>query len=83
MSRVSGSSLRRRQNVSPLSPGIATSSTIASGRSISISRRGRARVGGLADLDVRKLERRPEQLPYSFVVVDQQELQGGLSPLRR
>ena len=71
MSRVCGSRFSARQYSSPSMPGMSTSSTITSGLQRGDAARGHRGAVGLVELEIEDLERRPEQLPQAWIVVDQ------------
>ena len=69
MSLVAGSAFSSSQSSSPVVPGMFTSRTITSGRA---TPRGSGTVS-FGDVDVRHLERRPQQHPQRGIVIDQQD----------
>ena len=73
MSRVAAAPFTARQKASPSIPGIWMSSTMTSGRCLSIAAGRLRRTRGLVELHVDRFERRAEQCPKTRVVVHKQD----------
>src|SRR3954469_19900683 len=86
MALVAGSAFSSSQSSSPLVPGMWTARTMKAGRA-GRGRRGGADAAargvgavGFAHVDVRDLERRPQQRPERWIVIDQQDSQAAGPP---